>query len=246
MSPDAARRAGFTSTVVFPLGNLAPQGSVIKATAIHPSVIDGDGVYRHRGPARVFTDERDAIQAVKGVAGRSVREGDVIVLIGTGPSGTGMRRRVRQIEIAPVVLDRFDWRKRQREVADRLVWHLSQRLRHHLRAHELRRVGVLAVRDQPAHVGERVLRLGVDRIVRTSGPQGVFIQLETFVNDAAEDHRAQSAVAQRQRPHPLGCAGLPRLPWRIERQQRMIGRRRAIPEAERGCGRRGFAGQPRR
>jgi xylonate dehydratase len=91
MAPDAARRAGLTSTVVFPLGNLAPQGSVIKATAIDASVIDADGVYRHRGPARVFTDERDAIQAVKGASSRPVREGDVIVLIGTGPSGTGMQ-----------------------------------------------------------------------------------------------------------------------------------------------------------
>jgi putative YjhG/YagF family dehydratase len=91
MSPDAARRAGLTSTVVFPRGNLAPQGSVIKATAIDSSVIDADGVYRHRGPARVFTDEREAIQAVKGTSTRRVREGDVIVLIGMGPSGTGMQ-----------------------------------------------------------------------------------------------------------------------------------------------------------
>ncbi len=91
MSPDAARRAGLTSTVVFARGNLAPQGSVIKATAIDSSVIDADGVYRHRGPARVFTDEREAIQAVKGTSTRRVREGDVIVLIGMGPSGTGMQ-----------------------------------------------------------------------------------------------------------------------------------------------------------
>jgi putative YjhG/YagF family dehydratase len=108
MSPDAARRAGLTSTVAFPLGNLAPQGSVIKATAIDPSVIDGDGVYRHRGPARVFTDEHDAIQAVKGVAGKPVREGDVIVLIGTGPSGTGMQETA-QITIA---LKYLPWGKR--------------------------------------------------------------------------------------------------------------------------------------
>ncbi len=91
MSPDAARRAGLTSTVVFPRGNLAPQGSVIKATAIDSSVIDADGVYRHRGPARVFTDEREAIQAVKGTSARHVSKGDVIVLIGMGPSGTGMQ-----------------------------------------------------------------------------------------------------------------------------------------------------------
>jgi putative YjhG/YagF family dehydratase len=91
MTPDAARRAGLTGTVVFPLGNLAPRGSVIKATAIDSSVIDADGVYRHRGPARVFTDEREAIEAVKGTSARSLREGDVIVLIGIGPSGTGMQ-----------------------------------------------------------------------------------------------------------------------------------------------------------
>jgi xylonate dehydratase len=91
MAPGAARRAGLTSTAVFPLGNIAPRGSVIKATAIDASVIEADGIYRHRGPARVFTDERDAIQAVKGTSGRPVGAGDVIVLIGTGPSGTGMQ-----------------------------------------------------------------------------------------------------------------------------------------------------------
>jgi putative YjhG/YagF family dehydratase len=91
MAPDAARRAGLTSTMIFPRGNLAPQGSVIKATAIDSSVIDADGVYRHRGPARVFTDEHDAIEAVKGTSARPVREGDVVLLIGTGPSGTGMQ-----------------------------------------------------------------------------------------------------------------------------------------------------------
>ena len=99
MSPDAARRAGLTSTVVFPRGNLAPHGSVIKATAIDSSVVDADGVYRHRGPARVFTDEREAIQAVKGTSTKPVREGDVIVLIGMGPSGTGMQE-IAQITTA--------------------------------------------------------------------------------------------------------------------------------------------------
>jgi len=91
MSPDAARRAGMTSTVVFPVGNLAPDGAVIKATALDPSVVGDDQVYRHRGPARVFVDERDAIRAVKGATERPIRGGDVIVLIGNGPSGTGMQ-----------------------------------------------------------------------------------------------------------------------------------------------------------
>ena len=91
MGPDAARAAGLTSTVVFPVGNLAPEGSVIKATAIDASVVAADGVYRFRGPARVFTDERAAIRAVKGTAQPAIQPGDVIVLMGNGPSGTGMQ-----------------------------------------------------------------------------------------------------------------------------------------------------------
>src|SRR5690606_9451349 len=57
MDVAGAREAGLTSTVIFPTGNVAPEGSVIKATAIHPSIVGEDGVYRHRGPARVFADE---------------------------------------------------------------------------------------------------------------------------------------------------------------------------------------------
>lgn len=91
MDPDAAREAGLTSTVIFPVGNLAPEGSVIKATAIDPSIVDEDQAYRHCGRARVFVDERDAIRAVKGKTEDPVRPGDVLVLIGGGPSGTGMQ-----------------------------------------------------------------------------------------------------------------------------------------------------------
>ena len=46
MSPSRARDKGLTSTVTFPRGNLAPEGSVIKSTAIDPSVVDKDGFYR--------------------------------------------------------------------------------------------------------------------------------------------------------------------------------------------------------
>ena len=87
MSPDRARSKGLTSTVCFPAGNLAPEGSVIKSTAIDPSLIDGNNVYRHQGPARVFVTEEAAIQAIKS---GSVARGDVIVLICGGPAGAGM------------------------------------------------------------------------------------------------------------------------------------------------------------
>ncbi|MCE2472376.1 MAG: YjhG/YagF family D-xylonate dehydratase [Anaerolineae bacterium] len=90
MSPDQARARGLTSTVVFPIGNIAPEGSVIKATAIDPSVVGADGVYRHRGAARVFTSERAAIRALKGLEGEKIEPGNVLVLAGVGPMGTGM------------------------------------------------------------------------------------------------------------------------------------------------------------
>ena len=88
--PATAKQRGLTSTVVFPIGNLCPEGSVIKATSIDPSVIGADGVYRHTGPAKVFTSEHDAILAIKGQSNRKVEAGDVLVLIGCGPLGTGM------------------------------------------------------------------------------------------------------------------------------------------------------------
>src|SRR5581483_1836733 len=85
-----ARERGLTSTVTFPRGNLAPEGSVIKSTAIDPSVVDADGVYRKVGPARVFTTERAAVAAIKGQGERRVEPGDVLVLICRGPMGAGM------------------------------------------------------------------------------------------------------------------------------------------------------------
>ena len=88
MSPDVARSRGLTSTVCFPSGNLAPEGAVIKSTAIDPSLIDANNVYRHRGPARVFTTEEAAIQAIKT---GNVAHGDVVVLICGGPKGAGMQ-----------------------------------------------------------------------------------------------------------------------------------------------------------
>ena len=61
---------------------------MIKSTSIDPSLMDEDGVYRHRGPARVFTTEAAAIAAIK--SGRDWA-GDVMVLICRGPMGAGMQ-----------------------------------------------------------------------------------------------------------------------------------------------------------
>lgn len=87
MDPDAARRAGLTATVCFPVGNLSPEGSVVKSTAIDPSVVDADGIYRKTGPARVFLTERDAIAAIKS---QRLAAGDIMVLMCRGPLGSGM------------------------------------------------------------------------------------------------------------------------------------------------------------
>ena len=91
MSPDRARERGLTSTVTFPRGNLAPEGSVIKSTAIDPT--------RRRRRRRLSQDRpgprlhprarRDRRDQGAGRRTRS-RPGDVLVLIGRGPMGAGM------------------------------------------------------------------------------------------------------------------------------------------------------------
>lgn len=96
LTPERSRQLGITSTVVFPTGNLAPQGSVIKATSIDPSVVGADGIYRKTGPAKVYTSEKAAIAAVRE---KRIGAGDVMVLAGIGPMGTGMEETA-QITVA--------------------------------------------------------------------------------------------------------------------------------------------------
>jgi putative YjhG/YagF family dehydratase len=114
MSPSVAASRGLTSTVTFPGGNLTPEGSVIKSTAIDPSLVDENGIYLHEGPARVFASETSAIAAVKSNGPDRIREGDVIVLIGLGPIGCGMPETA-QITIA---LKHLSWGKHVALVTD--------------------------------------------------------------------------------------------------------------------------------
>jgi putative YjhG/YagF family dehydratase len=86
-SPSSAQKRGLARTLCFPRGNLAPQGSVIKSTAIDPSVVGPDGVFRMTGPARIFTTERAATAAIKQ---KAIQAGDIMVLICRGPAGAGM------------------------------------------------------------------------------------------------------------------------------------------------------------
>jgi putative YjhG/YagF family dehydratase len=114
MSPERARQRGLTSTVTFPRGNLAPEGAVIKSTAIDPGVVDADGVYRKVGPAKVFTTERAAVAAIKGIGPKKVQPGDVLVLICRGPMGAGMEE-IYQVTSA---LKHLSWGKHVAVVTD--------------------------------------------------------------------------------------------------------------------------------
>jgi dihydroxyacid dehydratase/phosphogluconate dehydratase len=84
---EPGRARGLAPTLVFPRGNLAPEGSVVKCTAIDPALLDDEGIYRKEGPARVFVNEKDAIAAIKQ---GTIHEGEVLILTGVGPLGTGM------------------------------------------------------------------------------------------------------------------------------------------------------------
>jgi putative YjhG/YagF family dehydratase len=89
-SPCRAAECGLAATVTFPRGNVAPDGSVVKSTAIDRSLLDSNGIYHKVGPARVFCNERAAITVLKSTGSDRVRPGDVIVLLCEGPLGSGM------------------------------------------------------------------------------------------------------------------------------------------------------------
>ena len=73
---------------------------MIKSTAIDPTVVDDDGVYRNTGKARVLRSERDAIRLIKSRdENERIKAGDIMVLTCGGPMGTGMEE-VYQITAA--------------------------------------------------------------------------------------------------------------------------------------------------
>ncbi len=86
LSPPAARAAGLTSTVSFLGGNLAPEGALVKSTAIEPAFLDADGVFFHEGPARFFASESAAMVAIKSRGADALRQGEIVVLAGLGPA----------------------------------------------------------------------------------------------------------------------------------------------------------------
>ncbi|MCK4240477.1 MAG: dihydroxy-acid dehydratase [Candidatus Atribacteria bacterium] len=86
-------------SIVFLKGNLAPQGAVVKSSAVHQDIL------RHEGPARVFESEEESTKAI--LEGK-IRKGDVIVIRNEGPKGgPGMREMLTPTSaIAGMGLDR--------------------------------------------------------------------------------------------------------------------------------------------
>jgi dihydroxyacid dehydratase/phosphogluconate dehydratase len=58
----------------------------VKSTAIEPSLLDEHGVFFHEGSARVFGSEAEAIAAIKSQGQDALRQNEIIVLLGVGPS----------------------------------------------------------------------------------------------------------------------------------------------------------------
>nr|WP_082235917.1 YjhG/YagF family D-xylonate dehydratase [Halobacillus massiliensis] len=87
MSPEQAKAKGMTSTITFPVGNVAPEGAVMKSTSIDPEMLDEEGIYYHKNKIKVFTSERSAIEAIRE---GSIEKGDIMAVTGCGPLGTGM------------------------------------------------------------------------------------------------------------------------------------------------------------
>ncbi|WP_027363983.1 dihydroxy-acid dehydratase [Desulfotruncus alcoholivorax] len=72
-----------TGGIAILYGNLAPGGAVVKRSAVAPEML------QHRGPARVFNSEEEAVQALNNL---EIQKGDVIVIRYEGPKGgPGMR-----------------------------------------------------------------------------------------------------------------------------------------------------------
>nr|WP_255437518.1 YjhG/YagF family D-xylonate dehydratase [Thalassobacillus sp. CUG 92003] len=87
LSPEKAKERGLTSTITFPIGNIAPEGAIIKSTSIDPAMLDEDGVYYHKNEIKVFTSEQQGIEAIRN---GDIHKGDIMVVTGCGPLGTGM------------------------------------------------------------------------------------------------------------------------------------------------------------
>jgi dihydroxyacid dehydratase/phosphogluconate dehydratase len=144
----------------------------------------------------VFTDERDAIAAVKGTTDRPIRTGDVIVLIGAGPSGTGMQETA-QITTA---LRYLPWGRHVALITDGRFSGLSTgACIGHVGPEALDEGPIGRVRD------DDVIEIVIDRVALTGSVNLVGPMGRTLEADDCE------ALLRSRPPHP-GLAPHPKLP----------------------------------
>lgn len=195
LPPEAATAAGLAGTLAFPTGNLAPDGAVVKATSIHPDRV-ADGQFRHTGPVRFFTDEKAAMTALKHREGEQIKAGDILVLAGCGPAGTGMEETYQLTS----ALKYLPWGKDVTLLTDA-------------------RFSGVSTGACIGHIGPEALAGGPLGRLRDGDRVRVDLDLEAMsgrvdlVGDAAGDHGAAWGADQLQarEPHP-GLAAHPDLP----------------------------------
>ena len=220
-APFEAQRAGHRLSV-------GGRAAAVAVHAAHHEIavrrrLDGGALRRRqprleRDPAGTARREVDDDHAIR-------RAGEHLPRERRPPCRVGhVRRRRGEVQIAAISLDGIDGVERQVQVAERLVRHLRERLRHHALAGQCRRIGVATLAQQPPHVRDRGLGVGIHRVVGTAGPQRGLVELQALVGHPAEDHRAETPVADGQRAHPL----------RARRAARQRRRRRAIRRRARG------------
>ena len=196
LPPSKAASMGMTSTICFPRGDIAPEGSVIKSTAIDSSVIDADGLYRKIGPARVFTSEKEAVAAAKGQHPNPLKAGDIAVLIGCGPMGTGMEETYQLTS----ALRYLEYGKHVAVIADARFSDVST-------GACIGHIGPEALAGGP--IGKLkdgdTLRIVIDR-------KSLHAEVDFIGCDGKEFTAEEGAAVLAQRPTHLGLAADPRLP----------------------------------
>ncbi len=145
------------------------------------------------------------------------------------------RDACREIEFTTIVAPDVAVLEDKRQIAERLIG-LRERS-HHLPGQTIRR-DIIGGKDRLSDLRQHRARLRVIPVLGTSGPQRVVVQLQPFLGDTAEDHRAQAPVANGQGFDPALCG--PPIPER-RRERRGYG---CLTGVSRDCRRRqrGHAG----
>ena len=201
-----------------PDARLEAQGAGDAAGVAAPAAKDervalggGDACARHGGL------HAGAEGNLAGLAGLETHHDDVVRITGEDLAGVvhaveGVARAGGggvEIELPPVRLGRAVG-ETQIQAADGLVRHLALGNSDQLFIDELFGLAPLVLEDETAHFGQGAERGGVDGVVGTAGPEGILVQLQTLVFQAAEDHGAEAAVAHGNGLGPLlGRLGIP-------------------------------------